>query len=208
MPTPAKNPVAVAALAMAVLSTLATTALYVQSSNNAARLEELLQAAGTGIQHAEVRGDDAATSTPAWHGSATTVSQGRSFPLSGSEEAAAIVHQAKRYEVVNPAVVAAEFDGRLASEPRLPEVENQSRAWIHDSVERLPSNMPAARNLDSVCQGRRCTVSAVFADDGQARKWAQHFLLSGGGRVLKNSRTLVTAIPGNAGQVELKLYLF
>lgn len=111
-------------------------------------------------------------------------------------------------DYVPPAKIIQSMDRLMVNEPRNPAVEAKQQRWLKDSASATAGDdVPKARDVATVCQGRRCLVSASFADVGSAQEWAMRYLLSSGGRILSNSRTVI--VPGTGGAATtLQLYLF
>ena len=193
---------ALVAVAASLASVLVTGALYLRVSNETDRIADLLDSHSNNSTVAQ-------TSTAELM---PVVSNGRQQTPTAQNDApdfpAQALKQAKaRSRMQNPTVLAAELDRRITSEPQLPGVQEKEESWLLESAARLPDSMPTALGLQTSCQGRRCLVSATFESDEQARLWGSRFLLASGGRVLKNSRAIVTPIQNSGGMVEMRLYL-
>ena len=94
-----------------------------------------------------------------------------------------------------------------SNEPKDPERERMLQQWLKQAAETIDENAPAAKNLQTYCQGQRCTISASFSNDGDASDWATRFLLSGGGKYLSRSQSVILPASDNSSAA-LQLYLF
>lgn len=109
---------------------------------------------------------------------------------------------------INPVTTAANLSNRMAAEPALPEIEQEQSAWLNETLQKMPGDLPDAESLQTTCQGRRCLVSAAFASESDARAWASRYLLEGRGRLLQHANTVVVPLGGSDHSVALQLYLY
>ena len=72
----------------------------------------------------------------------------------------------------------------------------------------MPADAPQATGLQTSCHGRRCLISAGFADDLQASDWANRLLLVGGKNLPRSARIVAVPLEGGNGAVSLQLYLY
>lgn len=95
-----------------------------------------------------------------------------------------------------------------AREPANPEREQVLQQWLEQAaLETKGEKVPEARGLQTDCRGQRCTLSATFANDGEARTWATRYLLSTEGKYLSRSKSVI--LPSADGSSSsLQLFLF
>jgi hypothetical protein len=100
------------------------------------------------------------------------------------------------------------MDSLLNIEPKNPALETKNLEWMQTALQSMQADtsIPTAKNVQTVCQGRRCLVSAEFGSLQVARNWASRYLLAGNGQNLSRARPIVT--PTLDGGTQLKLYLF
>lgn len=102
--------------------------------------------------------------------------------------------------------ITADMNLLMQQEPSLPVVESQQTQWLESAMGQLPVGGPRASNVQSSCRGRRCVISANFADAGEAQDWAGNYLLAAGGKMLQQSRAIV--LPAPNGSAKLLLYFY
>ncbi|WP_256646960.1 hypothetical protein [Thermomonas paludicola] len=106
----------------------------------------------------------------------------------------------------NPTKVAADMNRLMQQEPSLPGLESQQGQWLESAFGAMSTSGSQPSDTQSSCRGRRCVVSATFADPGQAQDWAGNYLLAAGGKMLQRSRTIV--VPVANGSTKLLLYFY
>lgn len=102
--------------------------------------------------------------------------------------------------------VTADLSRLMQQEPSLPVVESQQTQWLESAMGQLPVGGPRASDVQSSCRGRRCVISANFADASEAQDWAGNYLLAAGGKMLQQSRAIV--LPAPNGSAKLLLYFY
>ena len=121
---------------------------------------------------------------------------------------AARLAQLKQRNRANTSEAISRMDRLLKNEPTIPQVEQKQTQWLASAVQSMPKDAPEAVGLETTCRGRRCMVSAAFADEGQARVWASRYLIAAGGRLLPKSRTVIVPLGGPDQGVDMQLYLY
>lgn len=122
------------------------------------------------------------------------------------EDAAQKLMQAKAK--FNPAAEASAMDRLMAQEPSIPGVEEKQVRLLESAMQNMPANAPQPAGLQTSCHGRRCMISAGFADESQAEDWASRYLLVGGRNLPKAARAIAVPLAGANGAVSLQLYLY
>lgn len=100
------------------------------------------------------------------------------------------------------------MDQMLRNEPPIPLMEQKQTQWLANAAHLMPEDAPEAVGLQTTCQGRRCLVSAAFADEAGARAWAGRYLLAAGGRLLPRSQTVMVPLGAEGEGVDMQLYLY
>lgn len=110
---------------------------------------------------------------------------------------------------ITPEQQSLDQDELLVREVSIPSLEEKHKQWLGTTSQTVAADnrAPPARDVQSVCQGRRCMVSAVLEDGTSAQQWARRFLIASGGSYLKKSK--VAVIPASNGSyVSVQLYLY
>ena len=108
----------------------------------------------------------------------------------------------------DPVTEAADMDRRMAQEPSIPGIEQTQTRLLQKAIAAMPADAPHALGVQTRCQGRRCLISADFADDAQANDWASRLLLTGGRNLPRSARVVAVPLEGGNGATGLQLYLF
>lgn len=106
----------------------------------------------------------------------------------------------------DPGRITADMGQLMQQEPSMPVVESQQTQWLESAMDQLPADGPRPSDVQSSCRGRRCVISASFADESEAQDWAGNYLLAAGGKMLQQSRTIV--LPASNGTAKLLLYFY
>lgn len=184
-----------------VLALAANAALYFRMSARLDALETNLQTHGAAAR----------LSTPSVEGESVDYSavpansrrvQGTAAKLTPEE----LVQRMSQRNGGDPARVTADMNRLMQQEPSLPGLESQQSRWLESAFSTMPTNGPHPSGTQSSCRGRRCVVSATFANPDEAQDWAGNYLLTAGGKMLQRSRTIV--VPVANGSTRLLLYFY
>lgn len=153
-------------------------------------------------------GNNPAGGWDAQHSSGKVLQGSRSGP-SGIGDADEFVDNLKRAQIqIAPEQESLQMSTKLAQESSNPVKEAIEEQWLQKAAQDTKGpNVPMASDVSSQCRGQRCLTTATFANEGDARMWATRYLLTAGGGMLSNSRTVI--LPGQGGgPVTMHLYLF
>jgi hypothetical protein len=193
-------------LGIACLLAAGNAVLYWRMSTRLTALESTLLASSSGAQTAvaETSSSSLPYSAPLPAGANNTTRQA-SLPPGGPDPV--LTTLAQRKAAFTPDQAAAELDRQLAAEPSLPAIEQRQARILQEALARMPADAPQPTGLQTTCRGRRCLISAGFADDLQASQWAQRLLLVGGKEFPRSARIIPVPVAGGDGAVTLQLYL-
>ena len=110
---------------------------------------------------------------------------------------------------ITPEEQSMEQDELLVREVSIPGLEKKHKQWLGATYQSVAEDdrAPPARDVQTVCQGRRCMVSAVLEDRTSAQQWAKRFLMASGGSYLKQSKVAVMPA-SNGAYVSVQLYMY
>ena len=110
---------------------------------------------------------------------------------------------------ITPEEQSMEQDELLVREVSIPGLEKKHKQWLGATYQTVAEDdrAPPARDVQTVCQGRRCMVSAVLEDRTSAQQWAKRFLMASGGSYLKQSKVAVMPA-SNGAYVSVQLYMY
>ena len=186
----------------AVMALAANVMLFFRMSARLDAVETSLKAYGTSSQlsppvlNGKVGGYPTASINP-------HLSQNTGVAKPSPEE---LVQRLSQRNGGDPSRATADLSRLMQQEPSLPVVESQQTQWLEYAMGQLPVGGPRASNVQSSCRGRRCVISANFADAGEAQDWAGNYLLAAGGKMLQQSRAIVLPTPN--GSAKLLLYFY
>ncbi len=110
---------------------------------------------------------------------------------------------------ITPEQQSLEQDELLLREVSIPSLEQKHKQWLGAAYQIVTEDnrAPPARDVQTVCRGRRCMISAVVQDRTSALQWSKRFLMASGGAHLKESK--VAVIPArNGAYASVQLYLY
>lgn len=189
-------------LALAVVLALAANAvLYFRMSARLDALETTLQTRGAATRLSTPSFEGVAAGYPAAPADSRRA-QGAAAKLTPEE----LVQRLSQRNGGDPARVTADMNRLMQQEPSLPGLESQQSRWLESAFSTMPTSGPHPSDTQSSCRGRRCVVSATFADASEAQDWAGDYLLAAGGKMLQRSRTIV--VPAANGSAKLLLYFY
>lgn len=189
-------------LVLAVVLTLAANAaLYFRMSVRLDALETTLQTRGAATRLPTPSFEGAAAGYPAAPADSRRA-QSAAAKLTPEE----LVQRLSQRNGGDPARVTADMNRLMQQEPSLPGLESQQSRWLESAFSTMPTSGSHPSDTQSSCRGRRCVVSATFADASEAQDWAGNYLLAAGGKMLQRSRTIV--VPAANGSAKLLLYFY
>lgn len=205
MPTPAPRWVLLV-LAASVLGAAGNVLLY---SKMSARLDDLQSQLDQQLHPSDAHGHASLT------GAGELATEGGFAPVAMRSSQAAASRAEDRAQRISrlksaqsPDQSARELDKLFTLEPSLPAVEQASTQALQKAIQSIPSDAPHPVGLQTTCRGRRCLVSAGFADEVQASEWANRLLLMGGKNVPAAARIVAIPLGGGSEGVNLQLYLY
>lgn len=114
-----------------------------------------------------------------------------------------------RYLNEDPKMAAMRLDALMHRSARNIETETRNITWLQSTLETISAdrNLPSASYSQTSCVGNRCIVSAEFKNIADARNWSSRFLLTGGGKELTHSSSIMSPTLNGTG-TRLQLYLY
>ncbi|MCR6496059.1 hypothetical protein LJB71_07400 [Thermomonas sp. S9] len=190
-------------LAVACLASAINVLLYIRLTD---RLTHLQMQLGSQLHRDDA--DDQDLANEGWTPPSQSRVLARSAPTFApqTEDRAQVISRLKN--VQPPDQAAREMDKLMSQEPSIPGVEQLRVKALQQAIQSMPSDAARPVGLQTTCRGRRCLISAGFADETLASEWANRLLLMGGKNLPPAARIIAVPLGGGSEGVNLQLYLY
>lgn len=192
-------------LAAACLASAINVLLYVRLTDRLTHLQMRLDSQLHGVDAGSNGDQNLAKNDWMPHAQPPMVKSAPSLALQ-TEDKASMISRLKN--VQTPDQAAREMDKLMSQEPSIPGVEQLRVKALQQAIQSMPSDAPRPVGLQTACRGRRCLISAGFADETLASEWANRLLLMGGKNLPPAARIIAVPLGGGSEGVNLQLYLY